>query len=329
MFFCIFLNLEYDYPDIVYPVSFKELFNNSTLHYIDFGIPDKRFPTFVHFGTVSDSAFVGSDVVFITGCSSNHLYATINELFSFFLADKDASVVFVDFGISEEYLEYLFSELKEYESMMRRLHSKGLFYYRKFNFNNFPRWWDISDPLIRGGYSWKVAVIYDVLLESKRIVIWSDGGNLLPPDINNDLVRVYKYGAYTPYSGDNLGRWVHSTTSRFLAVHKMVRKIMLGRGMCNGAYMLFDYNNVTVMNNVVIPYVQCAYTRKCISPYGSSRKNHRQDQAVISVLMHSAGIRESCHGKYYTQVRTHNDCKVLDKCKKIKSNILYYIDQVY
>ena len=204
-----------------------------------------------------------------------------------------------------------------------------VFYYRKFNFQSFPHWWNIEDRLVRGGYSWKIAAIYDVLIESQRVLVWTDAGNLLPPDINKDLNRTFTYGAYTPYSGDNINKWVHPLSRRFMARHKMVRKIMPGRGMCDGAYMLIDYNNATVMSDVIIPYVQCAYTRKCITPYGATRKNHRQDQAIITVLMHSAMIKESCHAAYNSQVLTHNDCKQLDKCDLVKQRVLNLIRMVY
>ena len=171
--------------------------------------------------------------------------------------------------------------------------------------------------------------IYDVLIESQRVLVWTDAGNLLPPDINKDLNRTFLYGAYTPYSGDNINKWVHPLSRRFMALHKMVRKIMPGRGMCDGAYMLIDYNNATVMSDVIIPYVQCAYTRKCITPYGATRKNHRQDQAIITVLMHSAVIKESCNAAYSSQVLTHNDCKQLDKCDLVKQRVMNLIKMVY
>ena len=296
---------------------------------MNFGVRDERFPSFVQFGAVNGSAFPKTDFIFATACSTNHVYSVVNELYSLLLAEKDASIVLIDIGISDSFLNYLLSELVEFNKLREKLHAKGLFYYRKFNFRSFPHWWNIEDRLVRGGYSWKIAAIYDVLIESQRVLVWTDTGNLLPPDINKDLNRTFLYGAYTPYSGDNINKWVHPLSRRFMALHKMVRKIMPGRGMCDGAYMLIDYNNATVMSDVIIPYVQCAYTRKCITPYGATRKNHRQDQAIITVLMHSAVIKESCNAAYNSQVLTHNDCKQLDKCDLVKQRVLNLINMVY
>lgn len=321
--------IEYDYPDIHYPIPFKQLVHNQTMRYVRFGEKIPGFPEFVKTGPVEDSSFQYSDCVIVTGCSSNHLLSTLNMMYSAVIADVYAPIVFVDYGIDFRYYPEMIETFRTIQRIYQSVNSSASIYYRKLNFDHFPSWWNISDPAIRGGYSWKVVSIYDVLMESKRIVVWSDGGNLFSYDFVDELKRVYQYGAYSPYSGDNLGKWVHHTSSHFLSVNKMVRKIMLGKGMCNGAFMLFDYNHDEVMNTVVIPYIQCAYTRKCISPLGTSRKNHRQDQAVVSVFMHSARIKESCHGGFRSSIRVHNDCKNPTWCQDIREPLLRNIESLY
>ena len=46
-----------------------------------------------------------------------------------------------------------------------------------------------------------------------------------------------------------------------------------------------------VYDDIVVPWKACAMVKQCIAPPGSSRKNHRQDQAVLSYLVHKAGYR--------------------------------------
>ena len=76
---------------------------------------------------------------------------------------------------------------------------------------------------------------------------------------------------------------------------------------CNGANLFFDYWNNTVMTNVVYPYVKCSYTKRCIDPNGSNRRNHRQDQSIISIFVHLFGVEQACSVQYGTTTQFHRD----------------------
>jgi hypothetical protein len=43
----------------------------------------------------------------------------------------------------------------------------------------------------------------------------------------------------------------------------------------------------------------CALTKECIAPAGSSRQNHRQDQAVLSVLAQQYDLTRKIPTKFY------------------------------
>ena len=73
---------------------------------------------------------------------------------------------------------------------------------------------------------------------------------------------------------------------------------------------------------------QVWYTQKCISPLKTSRKNHRQDQAILSVLMHSAKVEKSCIGGHDTDVLIHNDCKGVT-CGLLREFVVTSINQKY
>ena len=249
-------------------------------------------------------------------------------MYSLMRACIDVSIVFVDFGLDEPEFTYLVQEIKVMHSIYQKHNSPGKLYYRKFDFSHFPAWFDISNEQIRGGYSWKVISYYDVLLETKRMIVWSDGGNQLVPSIEKELHRARVFGLFSPYSGGSLQSWVHGKSLRFLGSNGMVRKIMTGKGMCTGGYLFVNYRNETVMKQVIQPLVECAYTRRCISPEGSSRKNHRQDQSILSVLIHSAKIPKSCQGSYNTKVRYHQECDSVELCRSRKEMLVNELNRV-
>ena len=63
-----------------------------------------------------------------------------------------------------------------------------------------------------------------------------------------------------------------------------------------------------VYREIVLPWKTCALAKDCIAPAGSSRKNHRQDQAVLSYLVHRAG--------YAFAEDTWRDLGVRTKCDR-------------
>ena len=300
------LLLVYDYPEIEYPVPFSELYNNKSLRYEHVEI--QSVPAFINLGDVSNLAFQDCDYIIVTGCSDNHFYTTLNLLYSIVIQNCFTSFVLVDYGISASLLRVLWDELDQIHWIHKYLNSSAVIYYRKFSFQHFPRWWNITNRSIRGGYSWKVISIVDVLKESRHLTIWADGGSILPESILSDVHRAKQFGFYSPSSGGSVQQWTHPRTFLYMMSHYSISHIRRGKNMCSGGYMLFDYRNATVIKSLVIPFLECAYTRKCISPNGSSRKNHRQDQSVISILVHRTWIPQSCDGSFGTSVLFHRDC---------------------
>ena len=64
--------------------------------------------------------------------------------------------------------------------------------------------------------------------------------------------------------------------------------------MSGAVYLLFDYRNETCRNRVFIPWVQCAYTRRCMTLKGLTFRQHLPEQGVLSTLLISTGMVSSC-----------------------------------
>ena len=297
---------EYDYDNITYPIPFNKLVQNRSLRYKDFGIPRQGFPSFVKYGKIQPALNRETEFVVVTGASDNHALSLISYLYSTLLACPQSPLVIVDYGLNDKSLTGLWRNVSQINSIRQQLGSVAPIYYRQFNFDSFPNWFRLSTPT-RGGYAWKVVLIYDILTEYKGLVVWSDAGNIFN-SIDVDIQRARRNGFFTSRVGHSVGLLTHNGTYQFIQemgwrnVSSVIEK-----QCCNAANMFFDFWNRTIMTNVVYPYVKCSYTKRCIDPIGSSMANHRQDQSVISIFVHLFGVNEACSRGYETTTLFHRD----------------------
>jgi hypothetical protein len=186
---------------------------------------------------------------------------------------------------------------------------------RVFNFSAHPPYMRITRERTRGQYAWK-AVIVGELLREYDAVLWLDAGTA-PPQVPSDVpgslasvfARVYADGVLSASSDSTVGTWTHPGTLAKLAhmkafhghghgtdhVEASYPAELLDRGNCNGAIIGFARHHA-MYDQVFLPWLACAREEACIAPPGSSRANHRQDQAVLSALVALAGepLKETC-----------------------------------
>ena len=300
--------VEYDYDDIVYPIPFNELVEKKENRYEDFNKIREGFPSFIRYGSVEPSLNVDNEFAIVTGASDNHASCLINVLYSSLLTSPYSLLIIVDYGISNSKLNILLSNVSRLHSIRHSLGSEAPIYYRKYNFAHFPAWSNINEPHSKGGYAWKVITLFDILTEYKGVVMWTDAGSILG-NSEIDVSRARVNGFYSSVAGHSIGKWTHSGTYQCIEDMKWASNVnsVVNKTCCSGGYMIIDYWNHTVMANVMYPFIKCSLTKRCITPLGSSRRNHRQDQSVLSILVQSLGVSQACDSRYPTYVRFHQD----------------------
>lgn len=242
--------------------------------------------------------YANSPLLFVTGSSSNHVFANINCMYSIVAADANASIVFINFGLSGHELRVLKKHFSLIHSLHVSLNSSAQIYYRVFNFNNFPNWISINNYYV-GGYAWKVISYMDVLREVHGPLLWTDAGSVLNGTMTQEMSYMHDYGVYSPYSSGDIATWVHNASISFLQTHHMINSVDPFALMCTGGYLFIDGSNATIMKRVFGPLFECAFTKKCISPDLTNRNNHRQDQAILTMLLHSSRSREILYKGIY------------------------------
>ena len=235
-----------------------------------------------------------SDVLLLTGASSNHALTSFNCLFSMVLADPYASYMYIDFGIMEEERNTLFAHFKTIHQIQLQMKSTGFIAYRKFRWSSFPKWmWIEGNEYRKHGYAWKIIAHMDAAFAWKGITIWNDGGNVIRSGLSREMTNARIDGVYSPPSPGSQNRWTHPDCAEFLLQNHLIQHYNGNEPSCSSGFIISDWSHTDVVNKILYPFYQCALTQKCITPRASNKDNHRQDQSVLSALLNNYKTRRS------------------------------------
>jgi len=161
--------------------------------------------------------------------------------------------------------------------------------FRTFEYEKYPSWFNID--VARGEYAWK-PVIIGQMKRTADSVLWLDAGCGLRHDsvLEDAFTFLEKRGFITTLSPDTIGTWAHPKTRAALASEQPKKR------MCAGGIVGFSSTpqRSDAVHDILDPWVKCAMQRSCIAPEGSSRANHRQDQAALTVLAWKSGFGCAC-----------------------------------
>ncbi len=239
-------------------------------------------------------------IYILSGASQNHSKSLSKFIQSVY---QNVTIPFelyiYDLGCTKEYIE----------SIQNMYPNANL---RTFDYSKYPSYFNIQ--INAGEYAWKPAIINEVLEEIKEkglkeeenIMVWCDAGNLILPSFEKLIETTRKCKIYSPCSGANIKKWTHIKTQQYFKIAKRQRVL----GFRNRSAGFVGYNiTYPEVQDFIKQFVEHAKIKKCIAPEGSNRKNHRQDQALFSILYFF--FKE----KYKTSVvnemigmSIHNDC---------------------
>ena len=263
--------------------------------YVGFGRP--LFPDYVITGHIKPYR-EGNNVLMITGCSDNHFVSAVPAMYAMLNASATVNIAFIDYGLLPEQVE----ELKSVFDYIHRVHvamnASSIIVYRKFDFRKAPTWMNIFNCDTRGGYSWKVIGYMDILSEWKAMGAWIDAGSLINDGIDKELEYTKLEGMYVPPSPGNVERWTHPQMIQFVESMGMTGKVDRNETNCSSGHFFMDFSNKTAVNTIFKPFLQCAYTMRCITPRGSDKSNHRQEQAGVTLFLHNANLVYSAQKQY-------------------------------
>ena len=299
------------------------LVSNISTRYENFGAAIESVP-YVVTGDIPRFQTQKSDVLLITGAFDDQVFSSFNCLYSMVLADPYASYLYIDFGLTEKERDILFSHFDSIHEVQLKMRSNGFIAYRKFKWSSFPKWMWTEKNI------WKVIAHMDAAFAWKGITIWNDAGNLIREGISREITNARVDGVYSPLSEGNQRRWTHPETANFLIQHHVIEHFSYDDPNCFTGFIVSDWTHRDVVEKVLYPYYQCAYTQKCVSPRSSNKDNHKQDQSVLSALLNNIKPRRSMNPNFNFHPAFHWDCGNDEaKCKAILGNMFRSLQDTY
>ncbi|CAG8695799.1 18148_t:CDS:1, partial [Gigaspora rosea] len=210
-------------------------------------------------------------------CQLTHWIDQLNSLKLFLPNYINPRIIIYDLGLTEQHKNML-NELKSNHKWT----NNNFIELRNFNFSKYPKFWDLrKNKSSIGEYGWKVGIIKEISIEFPGFLIWSDSGTILSQKTFENLPEILKLynGFISPKSEGTMDKWVHPGVYKYFNDDGSK---YINVSNCNAASLFFDTKKTQYL---IDAWYECALEKECIAPLGSSRKNHRQDQAILTYLI--------------------------------------------
>ncbi len=249
----------------------------------------------------------------IVTASDKYYYDDLIDFLVFFEGKKYFTDVFVyDLGLTED-------QIKNIQRMFPFI---NLY---KFKFENYPAFIGHRDSDTKlGGYAWKPLIIQDVYLKSNKTVFWFDTGTRSNRFFINSLITIKHRGYFSTYSPGTIQDWtIKSVVKKLNVSEKDLRKRNL-----NGAIVGFKQGD-TKAKKLLDDWVNLSLKKELIVPNDNSRKNHRHDQSLLTILSYRISPNFFARNKFMYGIKIHQHSKRViyihdkllnNKMKKFREN---------
>jgi hypothetical protein len=133
-----------------------------------------------------------------------------------------------------------------------------------------------------------------------------DSGNIIVNNLKELFAFIEKNGIHSGNTSGNIQQWCHPNTMKILECHDNTKPNR------NGACMGFNTKISWVQDFIRKFYLSCS-NKNIIAPDGSNRTNHRQDQAVFTILFYkylneyNFNVYENTNWNNFLGYTIHND----------------------
>lgn len=159
-------------------------------------------------------------------------------------------------------------------------------------------------------FGWKPILINHVANNIKNgLLLYLDAGNFVHESLDTIRHIIKRDGVFCPANSHSIGKIVHPVACSALNITLQMSK----RISRDASIIGFDLDNESAVS-LLKDFQVKAYDPNCISPHGATKKNHRFDQILLSVLLYrwadskKMKLEDSKYG-----ISTHNDQRLLEE----------------
>ena len=162
---------------------------------------------------------------------------------------------------------------------------------RRFRYRRYPD--HVNLAVARGQYAWKPIIVWQTLMRARGPVCWMDAGNVVTGRLDGVRKALDKNGFYSPMSSGTINDWTHPAMLDYFGVDA---GWAAGKRNLSGSCVAFHPQSLRALR-LAKAWRDGALIKHCIAPLGSSRKNHRQDQSLLTILAHRGGFADAISPK--------------------------------
>mgnify|MGYP001200770829 CR=1 FL=1 len=222
---------------------------------------------------ISVSNFSLSDLdknIIIVTASDKYFFDSLLQLIETIIKfEPNARLIVYDIGLTTEQYDFLYKN--------KNLELK------KFEFKDYPRFISERDEFGKlGAYAWKSIILEETLSDvDGGLVLWLDAGNKITSSLDRLKKVILHNNFYSPVSAGNLSDWCHQKTLDYFNFPKTE----YFKPNLTGGIVGFNASD-KLAKDMAKKWAYYSKQRECISPDGSDRSNHRQDQSLLSILFY-------------------------------------------
>ncbi|CAH1779242.1 unnamed protein product, partial [Owenia fusiformis] len=226
--------------------------------------------------TTTTETFKTSDVKIVTAANNAYFTGLKEFVASVHFWDPNTTIIVYDLGLQPQ-------QKKEAESWCN------------VQVNPLPE--SIPDHIrneSRKRYTWKPLILQDAVTKYGAI-FYSDAGSVIRGPLEPIKKLIIADGHFFVQGQDmDMTKLLHEGMCRYFKVNK---KMLKGKYSFAGNTQGYVRGGLAE-KHILHPLVKCAISPECITPPGSSLKNHRFDQSALSVIIYMSSIVVQPHTEF-------------------------------